>query len=77
MTQESSLFYILNSQYINFVEENKNKDTISRYITEMNFIKKLEEIATKENLINELEHLKIEKEKVLNFLNKKGVKPKN
>lgn len=77
MTQESSLFYILNSQYINFVEENKNKDTISRYITEMNFIKKLEEIATKEKLINELEHLKIEKEKVLNFLNKKGVKPKN
>lgn len=77
MTQESSLFYILNSQYINFVEENKNKDTISRYITEMNFIKKLEEIATKENLLNELEHLKIEKEKVLNFLNKKGVKPKN
>ena len=77
MTQESSLFYILNSQYMNFVEENKNKDTISRYITEMNFIKKLEEIATKENLLNELEHLKIEKEKVLNFLNKKGVKPKN
>ena len=77
MTQESSLFYILNSQYINFVEENKNKDTISRYITEMNFIKKLEEIATKEKLINELEHLKIEKEKVLNFLNKKGVKPKS
>ncbi|MBQ4078446.1 hypothetical protein IJD15_04630 [bacterium] len=77
MTQESSLFYILNSQYMNFVEENKNKDTISRYITEMNFIKKLEEIATKEKLINELEHLKIEKEKVLNFLNKKGVKPKS
>lgn len=77
MTQESSLFYILNSQYISFVEKNKNKDTISRYITEMNFLKKLEEIATKENLINELEHLKIEKEKVLNFLNKKGVKPKN
>ena len=77
MAQGADLFNILNSQYLDFIEKNKDKNSITRYITEMNFIKKLEEIATKANLVKELEDLKIKKEEVLKSLNKKGVKPKS
>lgn len=77
MTQELQLFNLLKSQYLNFVKKNKENDTITRYITEMNFISKLEKIALNGNLTQELENISVQKEKITKLLEAKGIRPKN
>lgn len=77
MTIEKQEFNLLKSQYLNFIEQNKDKETISRYLTEMNFINKLEEMASKNNFSEEASFIKGNKDKVLSNLEKFGVRPKN
>lgn len=77
MTKELQLFKLLKSQYLNFVQKNEDNDTITRYITEMNFIKKLEEIALNCNLTQEMEEIRVKKEKIIKLLEEKGIHSKN
>ena len=77
MTTEKQAFDLLKSQYLKFIEQNKDKQTITRYLTEMNFIKKLEEIANKNNFSEEVSFIKTNKDNALSNLDKFGVRPKN
>ena len=76
MTTEKQAFDLLKSQYLKFIEQNKDKQTITRYLTEMNFIKKLEEIANKNNFSEEVSFIKTNKDNALSNLDKFGVRPK-
>ena len=62
--------------YENFVEKNSKEENITRYITEMNYLEKLEELAVKNNLEKELIDIKSKKEVVLNKLKEKGLQKK-
>lgn len=71
-----SVYDRIKSDYEQFLLKNNQEETISRYIAEMNFIEKLEELAVKNNLENELIDIKSKKEVVLNKLKEKGVQKK-
>lgn len=76
MTTEKDSFDLFKTQYLKFVEQNEDKKTITRYLTEMNFLKKLEEQAIENNFLEEIEELKNRKNIVLKELEKYGVRPK-
>ena len=76
MTIEKDAFNLFKSQYLNFVEQNQDKQTITRYLTEMNFLKKLEEQAISNHFVEELDELMDRKNIVLKELEKYGVRPK-
>ena len=76
MTTEKDSFNLFKTQYLKFVEQNEDKKTITRYLTEMNFLKKLEEQAIENNFTEEIEDLKNRKNIVLKELEKYGVRPK-
>ena len=71
-----SVYDRIKSDYENFVEKNSKEETITRYITELNYIEKLESIAIKNNLDNELENIRLKKETILNSLKEKGIEKK-
>ena len=76
MATEKDSFNLFKTQYLKFVEQNKDKQTITRYLTEMNFLKKLEEQALSNNFVEEIEEFKKRRELVLKELEKLGVRPK-
>lgn len=71
-----SVYDKIKSDYENFIEKNSMEENITRYITEMNFLEKLEELAIKNNLENELIDIKSKKEVVINKLKEKGFQKK-
>ncbi|MBQ8886801.1 MAG: hypothetical protein IJY61_03780 [Candidatus Gastranaerophilales bacterium] len=71
-----SVYEKIKSDYENFVEKNSKEENITRYITEMNYLEKLEELAVKNNLEKELIDIKSKKEVVLNKLKEKGLQKK-
>ena len=71
-----SIYDRIKSDYENFIDKNSNEETIIRYITEMNYIEKLEELAIKDNIVDELEFLKSKKEFILKILKEKGIQKK-
>lgn len=72
-----SIYDSIKEEYIKFSEKTKKENSVKSAITKINFLKKLEELATKENLQEEFIFLNKEKEEVLLFLKEKGIQPKN
>ena len=61
---------------IKFLEKNSKNRAVLTYITEMSFLKKLEELAIKENLQDELTFIIDKQKEVSAILKEKGIKQK-
>lgn len=72
-----SVYDSIKNEYIKFSEKNKEENSAKSAITKMNFLKKLEELATKNNLQDEFSFINKEKEEVINLLKEKGIQQKN
>lgn len=72
-----SVYDSIKNEYIKFSEKNKEENSAKSAITKMNFLKKLEELATKDNLQEEFSFINKEKEEVVNLLKEKGIQPKS
>ena len=72
-----SIYENIKKEYIKFLEKNSKNRAVLTYITEMSFLKKLEELALKENLQDELAYIKTKKEEVTAILKEKGIQQKN
>ena len=72
-----SVYDSIKNEYITFSEKNKEENSAKSAITKMNFLKKLEELATKDNLQEEFSFINKEKEEVVNLLKEKGIQPKS
>lgn len=71
-----SIYQSIKKEYIKFLEKNSKNRAVLTYITEMSFLKKLEELAIKENLQDELTFITEKKEEVSAFLKTKGIQQK-
>lgn len=72
-----NVYESIKNEYIKFSEKNKEENSAKSAITKMNFLKKLEELATKNNLQDEFSFINKEKEEVINLLKEKGIQPKS
>ena len=72
-----SVYESIKNEYIKFSEKNKEENSAKSAIAKMNFLKKLEELATKNNLEEEFTFINKEKEEVINLLKEKGIQSKS
>lgn len=76
MDNTKKIYDRLKAQYEDFQVENSTTKSPIKYITELNFLKKMEEFVVENNLEPELEFIKSRKELILIELEKLGIKPK-
>ena len=72
-----NIYENIKKEYIKFLEKNSKNRAVLTYITEMSFLKKLEELAIKENLQDELTFIIDKQKEVSAILKEKGIKQKD
>ena len=71
-----SVYENIKKEYTKFLEKNSENRAVLTYITEMSFLEKLEELATEEDLQDELTFIKTKKEEITKILKEKGIQTK-
>lgn len=71
-----SIYESIKKEYTKFLEKNSKNRAVLTYITEMSFLKKLEELAIKENLQDELTFITDKQKEVSAILKQKGIQQK-
>ena len=73
---EKAIYEKIKQEYNRFKETKRETNKITKHLTELNYINKLEEIAKRNNFKEEFSYLYEQKQIVLKFLKDTGIEPK-